>query len=141
MIFETGSNQPQERFQWVALRNKIDTFSDENFISHRILEKYSVRPEGIRNIPEEEQRERELALLGGYRLKPQREITLEWYRPKDTKKRATTFIIAENDPPFDTLICKKDWDAEMPRSAFPVFMPYKSRGQFPTSGTVPFQVC
>ncbi|KAK4038338.1 hypothetical protein C8A01DRAFT_37726 [Parachaetomium inaequale] len=121
IIFETDSTEPSERFQWVPLRNKIDTYSDENFISHKILDKYDVKQGKIREIPEGEQREWELTMLGGYKLKPQREITLEWYRPKDSQKRETTFIIAENNPPFDTLICKKDWDSEIPQCAFPIF--------------------
>jgi hypothetical protein len=116
IIFETNSHEPSERFQWVPLRNKIDTGSDENFISHEILEKHHVKEDKIRAIPEGEQEERELAMLGGYKIKPQREITLQWYRPKDAQMRETTFIIAENKPPFDTLICKKDWDTEISRS-------------------------
>ncbi|KAK4152754.1 hypothetical protein C8A00DRAFT_34537 [Chaetomidium leptoderma] len=118
IVMEKNSSEPSERFHYVPLRNKIDTYSDENFISHKVLERYSVGENKIRAIPEGEQKERELGMLGGYRLKPQREVTLEWYRPKDAQKRETTFIVAENNPPFDTLICKKDWDTEIPKSAF-----------------------
>jgi hypothetical protein len=80
-----------------------------------------VRAEKIRAIPEHEQQEREFEMIGGYKFRPKREITLDWYRPKETQKRQTAFIVAENDPPFDTLICKKDWDAETPQSAFVIF--------------------
>lgn len=130
MIFETNAEQPSARFRWVPLRNKIDTYSDESFISHHILEKYGVKPELIREIPESEQKQRELAMIGGYKLTPRREVTLEWYRPKDTQKRATTFIIAENKPPFDTLICKRDWDTEIPHSVFSIFGRHKTHGTF-----------
>jgi hypothetical protein len=100
VIVETNSSEPAERFQYVPLRNKIDTDSDGNFISHKILKLYGVNEEKIRAIPEEEQKEREFVMIGGYKLRPQREITLDWYRPKEPKKRQTTFIIAENDPPI-----------------------------------------
>ena len=131
VIFETDSAEPWERFQCVLLRNKIDTYSDENFINvnHNILEKYGAKAERIRAIPEAEQRTRELVLLGDYKLKPEREVTLEWYRPKDTQKRERTFVIAENNPPFDTLMCTKDWSMEIPKSAFPIFGRHKTRGQ------------
>ena len=130
IIFETNSHEPLERFQWVPLRNKIDTGSDENFISHEILEKHHVKEDKIRAIPEGEQEERELAVLGGYKIKPQREITLQWYRPKEAQKRETTFIIAENNPPFDTLICKKDWDTEISRSVLIINSRRKKKGEW-----------
>jgi hypothetical protein len=133
IIFETNSHEPSERFQWVPLRNKIDTGSDENFISHEILEKHHVKEDKIRAIPEGEQEERELAVLGGYKIKPQREITLQWYRPKDAQKRETTFIIAENNPPFDTLICKKDWDTEISRSVLIINSRRKKKGEWSDS--------
>jgi hypothetical protein len=69
-------------------------------------------------------------MIGGYKLRPQKEIKLEWYRPKDTQKRETTFIVAYNNPPFDTLICKKDWDTERPNSAFPIFGRRKKPSEF-----------
>jgi hypothetical protein len=140
IILETVSTEPTERFQWVSLRNKIDTYSDENFISHKILDKYDMKQGKIRTIPEAEQRERELTMLGGYKLKPQRAITLEWYRPKDTQKRETTFIIAENNPPFDTLICKKDWDSEIPQSAFPIFGRRKTKGKLENETRYTYQL-
>ncbi|KAM7188459.1 hypothetical protein V8F33_010609 [Rhypophila sp. PSN 637] len=83
----------------------------------------------IRLIPEEQRKERELTMLSGYKFVPEQEIRLEWYRPKDTQKRETTFIIADNDPPFDTLICKAEWDTEAPKAAFPIFGKKKSKSQ------------
>lgn len=130
VVFETDSAEPSEAFRRVLLRNKIDTGSDENFISHRIIERYWVKAEAIRAIPASEQTERELSMVGGYKLKPQREVTLEWYRPKDTQKREGTFVIADNDPPFNILICKRAWDAEIPRLALPIFGRHKTKGTF-----------
>ncbi|KAM7207232.1 hypothetical protein V8F20_002498 [Naviculisporaceae sp. PSN 640] len=137
VLFETDSEEPSKRFKPVLLRNKIDTFSDENFISHKIIDRYAeyitTSDSGgtgkITTIPEAQRKERELTVLGGEKFIPEREIKLEWYRPKDAKKRETTFIIADkpDDPPFDTIICKADWDTEAPKSAFPIFGKHKPK--------------
>jgi hypothetical protein len=127
LVIELEGVTGPERFKFVAVRNKIDTASDENFISYELLEKHRMDSQKILDIPEEQQRERTLEMLDSFKFVPKKEVKLEWHRLQDKKQRENTFIIVENAP-FDVLIGSKQFSSEARQSVLFIVGRHKSKG-------------
>ncbi|GAP90421.2 hypothetical protein SAMD00023353_4900080 [Rosellinia necatrix] len=78
LIIEVAGHEGLDRFEFVPLRNKIDTASDENFISRKILQDHKMDMGKLIPIPEEDRRQRTLEGIGGY-FTPEQEIVLRWH--------------------------------------------------------------
>lgn len=124
LVLETAGPQDQSRFQYVPVRNKIDTGSDENFISKQLIDKHHMDPSIISEIPVDKLSQRTLAMLNGLTFTPTQEVKIRWHKPQDKKQREDTFIIVESDL-FDVLIGSKQWTEETQESVFFSFRRHK----------------
>ncbi|KAI1264891.1 hypothetical protein F5Y18DRAFT_70313 [Xylariaceae sp. FL1019] len=110
LIIEVEGREGPDKFKYIPLRNKIDTASDENFVSRKILERHKMDMSRVTLIPDADRRERTLEGLGGDFV-PEAEITLQWHKLRDRQQREGVFIIID-DPPFDILIGSKQFASE-----------------------------
>ncbi|TGJ88740.1 hypothetical protein E0Z10_g46 [Xylaria hypoxylon] len=127
LIIEVAGGEGLDKFEFVPLRNKVDTASDENFISRKVLEKYKMDMGKLVQIPEEDRRQRTLEGIGGY-FTPEQETKLRWHKLNDRKQRQGTFIVMD-DPPFDVLIGSKQFANECRPSAMYGFGRYMSKAK------------
>jgi hypothetical protein len=96
-------------YEHVPVRNIVDLGSDEeNFISRKILNDHGMDPAKIRQLPDNERRERTLDTVGAP-FTPTEEVTLYWHRLKDATQRRARFLISESEA-FDVIIGHKLWD-------------------------------
>ncbi|CAG7555219.1 unnamed protein product [Fusarium equiseti] len=112
--------------QFVPVRSKYDSGSDENFVSAEILNKNGIDPELITTIPEENRKKRELHMLNNFTFIPKQEVRLSWHKHNDMKQREHVFIIVENAP-FDVLICSKLWKVDSVKTGLFLFGRNKSK--------------
>ncbi|KAI1813469.1 hypothetical protein GGS20DRAFT_478137 [Poronia punctata] len=108
LVIEVAGRTGLDKFEFVPLRNKIDTASDENFISRKVLQKYDMNMNKLVAIPD--RRERTLEGIGGS-FTPEQEVTLHWHKLQDRQQREGRFIVLD-DPPFDVLIGSKQFANE-----------------------------
>ncbi|KAI3320113.1 hypothetical protein HD806DRAFT_247232 [Xylariaceae sp. AK1471] len=127
LIIEVAAREGPDRFEFVPLRNKIDTASDENFVSRKVLEKHNMDMSKLIQIPEEDRRERTLECLGGH-FTPEQEVALRWHKLQDRKQREGLFIVID-DPPFDLLIGSKQFANESRPSVMFGFGRYVSKAR------------
>jgi hypothetical protein len=113
--------------QFVPVRSKYDTGSDENFVSAEILNKNGIDPTIITTILEENRKKRELHMLNNLTYIPKQEVRLSWHKHNDMKQREDVFIIVE-DAPFDVLICSKLWKVDSVKTGLFLFGRNKSKG-------------
>jgi hypothetical protein len=99
-----------DKYEYVPLRNKIDTGSSENFISREILDDHNMDITKIRQLPLDEQTERTLHQVEGT-FTPTHEVELYWHRLTDVKQRRSRFIVV-NHAPFDLIIGAKQFVSE-----------------------------
>ncbi|KAI0450729.1 hypothetical protein F5B21DRAFT_517261 [Xylaria acuta] len=110
LVIEVAGCEGLDQFKFVPLRNKVDTASDENFISRKVLQKHKMDMSKLVQIPEEDRRQRTLEGIGGH-FTPEQETELCWHKLNDRKQRYGTFIVMD-DPPFDVLIGSKQFANE-----------------------------
>ncbi|KAK4144942.1 uncharacterized protein C8A04DRAFT_27189 [Dichotomopilus funicola] len=72
---------------------KLDTASDANLVSYEMLIDSGLREELLVPIPPYKI---ELHGLEGAKCTPQWEVTLQWYRPRDMKRRKEKFYVVKN---------------------------------------------
>ncbi|KEZ45908.1 hypothetical protein SAPIO_CDS1287 [Scedosporium apiospermum] len=82
LIIELAGFFGADKFEYIPLRNKIDTGSSENFIRSDILTEHKMDEEKILDLPVSEQTERTLQMVEGT-FTPKREVYLRWHRPHD----------------------------------------------------------
>ncbi|RFN44796.1 hypothetical protein FIE12Z_10990 [Fusarium flagelliforme] len=114
--------------QFVPVRSKYDTGSDENFVSAEILNKNGIDPTLITTIPEENRKKRELHMLNNFTFIPKQEVRLSWHKHNDMRQREDVFIIVE-DAPFDVLICSKLWKVDSVKTGLFLFGRNKSKAE------------
>lgn len=129
LVLEIAGPQDHSRFQFVPVRNKIDTGSDENFISKQLIDKHHMDPSIITEIPVDKLSQRTFEMLNGLTFTPTQEVKICWHKPQDKKQREDTFIIVESDL-FDVLIGSKQWTEEAQQSVLFSFGRHKSEGMF-----------
>lgn len=112
LIIELAGFTGPDKFEYVPLRNKIDTGSSENFISSDILTQHKMDEDKIIDLPISEQTERTLQMIEGT-FTPKREVYLRWHRPHDARERRTRFLVVDTDQ-FDLVIGVKDFKPELP---------------------------
>lgn len=118
------------RFKMVPVRNKIDTGSDENFVSKALIAKHGMDPNKIQDLPVEKQQERTLEMLNNLTFTPKQEVTISWHKPQDKKIRETTFLFVDSGP-FDVLIGSKHWADEARQSVLFSFGRHRMEGNNP----------
>jgi hypothetical protein len=129
LVLETAGPQDHSRFQFIPVRNKIDTGSDENFISKRLIEKHRMDPSIIKEIPSDKLSQRTFEMLNGLTFTPTQEVKLCWHKPQDKKQREDIFLIVECDL-FDVLIGSKQWTEETQQSVLFSFGRHKTECMF-----------
>lgn len=115
LIIEVEGMNDHTRFKMVPVRNKIDTGSDENFVSKALIAKHGMDPNKIQDLPVDKQQERTLEMLNNLTFTPKQEVTISWHKPQDKKQRETTFLIVDSGL-FDVLIGSKHWADEARQS-------------------------
>ncbi|KAI3390438.1 hypothetical protein diail_9644, partial [Diaporthe ilicicola] len=108
LVIEVEGAVDHMRLKMVPVRNKIDTGSDENFVSKALITKHRMDPNIIQELPANKQQERTLEMLDNLTFTPKQEVTISWHKPQDKKQRETTFIIVDSGL-FDVLIGSKHW--------------------------------
>lgn len=116
------------RFKMVPVREKVDTGSDENFVSMELTQKHHIDPDIIKDLPIGQQKERTLVTLGNFTFTPKQEVTSFWHKTNDKKQRQTSFIIVESDL-FDVLIGQKKYEDEAKRAVLVGIGRNKSEGR------------
>ncbi|KAI0116269.1 hypothetical protein GGR51DRAFT_500834 [Nemania sp. FL0031] len=127
LVVEVAGCKGLDKFEFVPLRNKVDTASDENFISRKVLQGHGMDMAKLVQIPEEDRRQRTLEGIGGD-FTPEQEAILRWHKLNDRKQRQGTFIVLD-DPPFDVLIGSKQFANESKPLAMYGFGRYLSRAK------------
>lgn len=115
LVIEVGGMEDHMRLKEVPVRNKIDTGSDEDFVSRKLITKHGMDRNKIHDIPVERQKERTLHLLDNLTFTPKQEVTISWHKPQDARQRETTFLVVDCDL-FDVLIGSKHWVDEAKQS-------------------------
>ncbi|KAK7728250.1 hypothetical protein SLS63_006698 [Diaporthe eres] len=115
LVIEVEDVSDHTRFKMVPVRNKIDTGSDENFVSKALIAKHGMDPNKVQDLPVEKQQERTLEMLNNLTFTPKQEVTISWHKPQDKKIRETTFLIVDSGL-FDVLIGSKHWADEARQS-------------------------
>ncbi|KAH6630607.1 hypothetical protein B0J18DRAFT_407835 [Chaetomium sp. MPI-SDFR-AT-0129] len=77
----------------ILVIGKLDTASDANLVSYEMLIDAGLREELLVPIPPNKI---ELHGLEGAKCTPQWEVTLQWYRPRDMKRRKEKFYVVKN---------------------------------------------
>ncbi|KAJ3533023.1 hypothetical protein NM208_g8172 [Fusarium decemcellulare] len=103
LVIRVADTDGANNLQFVLVRNKIDTGSDENFVSAEVLLKYQIDPAMITTIPEESRGERTLQTVEDFRFTPTWQVRLSWHKPNEMKQREDLFMVIERAP-FDILI-------------------------------------
>ncbi|KAG6354723.1 hypothetical protein INS49_003804 [Diaporthe citri] len=127
LVIEVEDVDDHMRFKMIPVRNKIDTGSDENFVSKELIAKHGMDPNKIRDLPVEEQQERTLEMLNNLTFTPKQEVTISWHKPRDKKQRQTTFLIVDSGL-FDVLIGSKHWADEARQSVLFGFGRHRTEG-------------
>jgi len=128
VIIELAGFVGADKFEYIPLRNKIDTGSSENFIRSDILTEHKMDEEKVLDLPVSEQTERTLRMVEGT-FTPKREVYLRWHRPHDVRERRTRFLVVDTDQ-FDLVIGVKDFKPELP-SAMWAWRGRQSKGSNP----------
>lgn len=108
LILEVANYEGLEKWEYVPVRNLLDTGSAKNFISRRILIDNQMDMSKVVSIPIKDRAPQTLKLLDNRKFVPEEEITLLWHRLNDRKQRKDTFIILD-DAMFYTLIGGKQF--------------------------------
>lgn len=128
LIIEVEGVTDHTRFKMVPVRNKIDTGSDENFVSKALISKHGMDSNKIQQLPLEMQQERTLEMLDNLTFTPKEQVTISWHKPQDKKQRETTFLIVDSGL-FDVLIGSKHWVDEARASVLLSFGRKKTEGR------------
>ncbi len=110
VLIERAGIKGADMYEHIPLRNILDSGSKDSFINRRVLTDHSMDPAKIRQLSEDEQRERTLLTLSGSPLTPTHEVTLYWHRHKDTNQRRARFLVVDNDD-VDVVIGSALWSA------------------------------
>ncbi|KKY33526.1 hypothetical protein UCDDA912_g06505 [Diaporthe ampelina] len=73
LVIEVEGVNDHTRFKMVPVRNKIDTGSDENFVSKALISKHGMDKNKIQELPVEKQQERTLEMLDNLTFTPKEE--------------------------------------------------------------------
>ncbi len=133
LVLEVAGSQDAARWEFVPVRNQVDTGSSENFVSKRKLMSSGMDMSKFVSIPEQERKARTFELLGGATYTPKEEVTLLWHKLSDRKQRKNTFLVVDTtdidktdsdnianfDDLFDTLTGAQQFKDEE-KAAFPI---------------------
>lgn len=128
LVIELEGVHDHMRLKEVPVRNKIDTGSDEDFVSRELITKHGMDRNKIHDIPVEKQQERTLRLLNNLTFTPTQEVTISWHKPQDARQRETTFLVVDCNL-FDVLIGSKHWVDEAKQSMLFSFGRHRKEGK------------